>query len=77
MISGPDMNRRFVFLISLYVWIEPSPDEVNDEDVADKEAAEGEEIDKDKEREMIDHVDSVRVYSKEKVCCIVTIHHHC
>ena len=50
---------------------------MNDEDVADKEAAEREEIDKDKEREMIDHVDSVRVYSKEEVCCLVTVHHHC
>ena len=55
----------------------PSSDEVNDEDVADKEAAEREEIDKDKEREMIDHVDSVRLYSTEEVCCLVTVHQHC
>ena len=47
--------------------VEPSPDENDDEDVADKETAEREEIDKDKERKMIDHIDSVRVYSKEKV----------
>ena len=77
LISGPGMDRRWVFIICFNVWREPSPDEVNDEDVADKEAAEREEIDKDKKGKVVDLVDSVRLYSKEEVFCLVTVHHHC
>ena len=54
----------------------PSPDEVNDEDVADKETAEREEIDKDKKGEMVYHVDSVRVNAMEEVEDLVTLDHH-
>ena len=39
----------------------PSPDEVNNEDVADKEAAERKEVYKDKKGEIIDDVDGVRI----------------
>ena len=53
----------------------PSSDEVNDEDVADKEAAEREEIDKDEEREMIDHVESIRIHAIEEVKGLVPLHH--
>ena len=53
----------------------PSSDEVNDEDVAKKEAAEGEEIDKDEEREMIDHVESIRIHAIEEVKGLVPLHH--
>ena len=48
---------------------------MNDEDVADNEAAEREEIDKDEEREMIDHVESIRIHAIEEVKCLVPLHH--
>ena len=53
---------------------EPSPDDVDDEDVADDEAAEGEEIHKDKERQMVDHVDGISVNAMEKIQSLVTLH---
>ena len=53
---------------------EPSPESVDDEDVADDEAAEGEEIHKDKEGEMVDHVDDISVYAMEKIESLVTLH---
>jgi predicted nucleic acid-binding Zn-ribbon protein len=53
----------------------PSSDDVNDEDVADKEAAEREEIDKDKEREMIDHIESIRIHAIEDVKGPFPLHH--
>ena len=48
---------------------------MNDEDVADNEAAEREEIDKDEEREMIDHVESIRIHAIEEVKGLVPLHH--
>ena len=53
----------------------PPSDEVNDEDVADKEAAEREEIDKDEEREMIDHVESIRIHAIKEPKGLVPLHH--
>jgi hypothetical protein len=55
--------------------LSPSSDEVNDKDVADNEAAEREEIDKDKEREMIDVVQCIRIHAIEEVKGLVPINH--
>jgi hypothetical protein len=71
------LGLKYFHLPSLSKLFNPSPssDEVNDEDVADNEAAEREEIDKDKEREMINHVESIGIHAIEEVKGLVPLHH--
>ena len=71
------MGLKYCHLPSLYKLfsLTPSSDEVNDEDVAENQATEREEIYKDEEREMIDHVESIRIHTKEEVKGLVPLHH--
>ena len=53
----------------------PAPDVVDDEDITDKEEEEGKEIDKDKEGQVIHHIDSVWIKPIEEKEGFVVLHH--